>query len=74
MKSDAQSRVRVFAAFTVIEQVLLDVFENGEEIAAYLVGDDVPIRAGNTADQRSWDDDSQLRRRRLRKENARTAR
>jgi hypothetical protein len=46
--------VRVFAAFTVIEQVLLDVFENWEEIAAFLVGDGVPTRAGNTADQSSY--------------------
>jgi hypothetical protein len=45
--------VRIFAAFAVIEQVLLDVFENWEEIAAFLVGDGVPIGAGNTADQPS---------------------
>jgi hypothetical protein len=48
--------VRIFAAFTMIEQVRLDVLENGEQIAALLVGDALPIRTGNTADQRSCHD------------------
>ena len=45
--------MRIFAAFAMIEQIRLDVLEDGEQIAALVVGDALPIRTGNTADQRS---------------------
>lgn len=56
VKSDAQGRVRIFAALSAFEEVLLDVLEDWEERAAFLIADDVPIRAGNTADEGSCDD------------------
>ena len=56
VKGDAQGRVRIFAALSAFEEVLLDVLENWEERAAFLIADDVPIRAGNTADEGSCDD------------------
>lgn len=57
VKGDTQGRVRVFAAFATIEQIRLDVLEDGEQSAALLVGDALPIRTGDTTDQRSCDDD-----------------
>lgn len=56
VKGDTQGRVRIFAAFAVIEQIRLDVLEDGEQSAALLVGDALPIRTGNTADQRGCHD------------------
>ena len=53
VKGDTQGRVRIFAAFAMIEQIRLDVLEDGEQIAALVVGDALPIRTGNTADQPS---------------------
>jgi len=55
VKGDAQGRVRIFTARSAVEEVLLDVLENWEERAAFLITDDVPIRAGNTADEGSCD-------------------
>ena len=60
MKGDAQSGVRILAALSAFEEVLLDVLENWEERAAFLIADDVPIRAGNTADEGSCDDSHYL--------------
>jgi hypothetical protein len=57
VKGYTQGRVRIFATFAVIEQIRLDVLEDGEQIAALLVGDTLPIRTGNTADERSYHDD-----------------
>ena len=56
VEGDPQGRVRIFATFAMIEQIRLDVLEDGEQSAALLVGDALPIRTGDTADQRSCHD------------------
>lgn len=56
VEGDAQGRVRIFATFAMVEKIRLDVLEDGEQSAALLVGDALPIRTGDSADQRSCHD------------------
>jgi hypothetical protein len=53
VEGDTQGRVRIFAAFAMVEQIRLDVLEDWEQPAALLIGDALPIWTGNAADQRS---------------------
>lgn len=47
VEGEAEGLVRLFATLAAIEQVRLDVLEDGEEYAARLVGRDVTVGAGN---------------------------
>jgi hypothetical protein len=51
MESDSQGGVSLFTAFAVVEEIGLDVLKNRVQSATRSVRDDLPVCAGDTADQ-----------------------